>query len=106
MNKIVPMYQFDMILVWFLARVRGGATCNDIKIVYISIFSQIRSKGGGGRQISMFSQIQNSPHYPRGGGGQENYGLFPQFVTFFFVNAPLTSWRDLLIQLVNPYIKL
>ena len=23
---------------------------------------------GGGHQISIFSQIQNSPHYPRGGG--------------------------------------
>ena len=28
---------------------------------------------------SIFSQIQISPNYPRGGGGQENYGLFPQF---------------------------
>ena len=36
-----------------------------------------------------FSQIQNSPHYPRG-GGQENYGLFPQFVTFPFWIAPLS----------------
>ena len=54
----------------------------------ISIFSQIRSEGGG-HQISFFSQIQNSPHYPRGGGGQENYGLFPQFVTFHVWMAPL-----------------
>ena len=39
---------------------------------------------------SNFSQIQNSPHYPRGGeGGQENYGLFPQFVAFPFWIAPL-----------------
>ena len=25
------------------------------------------------------------------GGGQENYGLFPQFVTFSFWNAPLSQ---------------
>ena len=33
---------------------------------------------GGVSGFSIFSQIQNSLHYP-GGGGQENYGLFPQF---------------------------
>ena len=44
----------------------------------------------GGHQISFFSQIQNSPHYPRR-GGQENYGLFPQFGTFSFANAPLSQ---------------
>ena len=55
----------------------------------ISIFSQIRSEGGG-HQISFFSQIQNSPHYPRG-GGHENYGLFPQFGTFSFWHAPLIN---------------
>ena len=54
----------------------------------ISIFSQIRSEGGG-HQISFFSQIQNSPHYPRG-GGQENYGLFPNFGTFLILTAPLS----------------
>ena len=44
---------------------------------------------GGGHQISIFSQIQISPHYP--GGGQENYELFPQFVTFSVWKAPLSS---------------
>ena len=44
---------------------------------------------GGGHRKSNFSQIQNSPHYPKGGGCQENYGLFPQFVTFPFWIAPL-----------------
>ena len=43
----------------------------------------------GGIENQIFFQIQNSPHYPRGGGGQENYGLFPQFVTFPFWIAPL-----------------
>ena len=66
---------------------KGQRGCNDIKIVYISIFSQIRSEGGG-HQISFFSQIQNSPHYPRGGGGKKNYGLFPQFVRFFLECSP------------------
>ena len=27
----------------------------------------------------------------RGGGGQENYGLFPQFVTFLFGRLPLVK---------------
>ena len=49
---------------------------NDIKIVYISNFSQFQSSRG--HQISVFSKIQNSSNYP-GGGGQENYGLFPHF---------------------------
>ena len=44
----------------------------------------------GRHQTSISSQIQNSLHYPRGGGGQENYGLFPQFVTFPFWIAPLS----------------
>ena len=44
---------------------------------------------GGGHRKSFFSQIQNSPHYPRGGRGHENYGLFPQFGTFSFWHAPL-----------------
>ena len=38
----------------------------------------------------LFPQIQNSPHYPRG-GGQENYRLFPQFVTFFLWMLPLAK---------------
>ena len=54
-------------------------------------FSQIRSSGGG-HQISFFSQIQNSPHYPRGGGGQESYGFFPNFGTFLIMRAPLSSY--------------
>ena len=46
--------------------------------------------GRVGHQISIFSQIQNSPHYHKWrGGGQENYGLFQQFGTFSFWNAPL-----------------
>ena len=49
-------------------------------------------RGGGGHRKSNCSQIQNSPHYPGGGGGQENYGLFPQFVTFHVWKAPLRSF--------------
>ena len=71
------------------ARVKEFRSCfckdqrgyEDLKIVYISIFSQIRSEGGG-RQISMFSQIQNSPHYPRGGGVKKIMDFFHNFVTF------------------------
>ena len=29
-------------------------------------------------------------HIILGGGGHENYGLFPQFVRFFFWKAPLS----------------
>ena len=45
----------------------------------------------GGHQISKFSQIQKSPKHPGGGGGwgQENYGLFPLFGTFFNLEASL-----------------
>ena len=49
---------------------------------------------GGGHRKSIFSQIQNSPNHPRGGGGggQENYGIFPQFVTFHIWMAPHTNF--------------
>ena len=80
------MYQFDMIYVYGFSQ--GQKVCNDIKIVYISNFSQFWSRGGGHRK-SIFSQIQKSPNYPRGGGGQENYGLFPQIMVFFILNRPL-----------------
>ena len=51
---------------------------------------------GGGHRKSIFSQIQKSPNYPRGRGGQENYGLFPQFVTFHVWKAPLI-WQIYII---------
>ena len=37
-----------------------------------------------------FEVLEILNNYPRG-GGQENYGLFPQFVTFPFWMAPLTK---------------
>ena len=58
-----------------LAKVRGGATI--LKYTTFQIFPKNQ----------FFSQIQNSPNYP--GAGQENYGLFPQFVTFFVWIASL-----------------
>ena len=63
----------------------SGGGGNDIKIVYISKFSNF------GHRKSIFSQIQNSPNYPR--GGQENYGLFPQFGTFLGARAPIEIAR-------------
>ena len=54
-----------------------------------SKFFPISVKGGGGHGKSIFSQIQKSPNYPRGGGGQEHYGLFPQIMVFFILNRPL-----------------
>ena len=56
-------------LIWFrYGFSKGQRGCNDIKIVYISNFSQFRSRGGGSSK-SIFSQIQKSPKPPRGGGG-------------------------------------
>ena len=54
----------------------------------ISIFSQIRSEGGV-IKYHFFPKFK-IVHIILGGGGQENYGLFPQFVTFSFWNAPLS----------------
>ena len=58
-------------------------------------------RGGAHKiKISNFSQIQKSSKYPGGrrGGGQENCGLFPLFVTFFNSEASLT------IRLAYPLI--
>ena len=38
----------------------------------------------GGSSNIIFSQIQNSPHYPRGGGGSRKLLIFSTFVTFLF----------------------
>ena len=89
MNKIFPIIS----LIWFrngFSKVQRG--CNDIKIVYISNFSQFRSRGEV-IENQFFSQSQKSPNYPRGGGGQENYGLFPQIMVFFILNPPLSVYN-------------
>ena len=44
---------------------KGKRGYEDLKIVYISIFSQFQSRGGVFEK-SIFSQIQNSPNYPGG----------------------------------------
>ena len=60
-------------------------------------------KGRGGHRISKFSQIQKSPKLPRGGGGgQEQCGLFPLFVTFFNWNASLSMSVQIPWQLTGP----
>ena len=43
---------------------------------------------GGGHQISIFSQIQISPHYP-GGGVKKVMDFFHNFVTFLVLNDSL-----------------
>ena len=96
MNKIFPIIS----LIWFrngFSKVQRG--CNDIKIVYISNFSQFRSRGGIHRK-SIFSQIQKSPNYPRG-GGQENYGLFRQIMVFFILNRPLRKIFDMQEKIIK-----
>ena len=55
--------------------VEEGGGFPKFKIFPISTFSQIRSN-------FHFFKIQKNLKHP-GGGGQENYGLFPLFVTFF-----------------------
>ena len=61
---------------------KGQRGCNNFKIVYISNFSQFWSRGGG-HQKSMFSQIQNTPNYPRG-GGQRKWWTFSTICDIFF----------------------
>ena len=61
-------------------------------------FPKLGPKGGGGHQISNFSQIQKSQKHPGGeGGGQENYRLFPLFGTFFNSNASLKQTHTFLV---------
>ena len=50
-------------------------------------FPELGPRGGGGCQISNFSQIQKSP---QGGKVKKNYGLFPLFGTFFNSHVSLT----------------
>ena len=54
------------------------------KMSTFQIFPNL-DRGGGGHQISMFSQVQKNPNYP---GGSRKLLSFPQFVTFFLM-APL-----------------
>ena len=46
------------------------------------------SRGGGGIENQIFPKFK-IVKIILGGGGQENYGLFPQFATFFVWKAPL-----------------
>ena len=90
-------------LIWFrYGFSQGQKACNDIIIVYISNFSQFRSRGGGHRK-SIFSQIQKSPNYPRGGGGQENYGLFStNYGIFYFEPSPYHNvWPHLHLSIFH-----
>ena len=45
-------------------------------------------RGGGGVIKNQFFSKFKIVHIILGGGGQENYGLFPQFVTFFCECSP------------------
>ena len=65
---------------------RGGS--QNSKISQFQTFPKLGMRGGS-HQISNFSQIQKSPKHPGGGGDQENWGLFPLFVTFFNSEASL-----------------
>ena len=77
-----------------LARVRGG---QQFKKVYILNISQLRSEGGGVNQFPTFPSFKIVHRIL--GGGQENYGLFPQFVTFFVWKAPL---YETCVELAQP----
>ena len=55
----------------------------------------------GGHQISHFSKIQKSTNHPGRGEGKENNGLFPLFVTFLVLMAPLDKdlkWAYLTVK--------
>ena len=53
------------------------------------IFPNFGWGGGGAMEKEIFPKFK-IVHIILGGGDQENYGLFPQFVTFSFWNAPLS----------------
>ena len=60
-----------------------------IRNVYISNFSPFRSRGVGVIENQIFPKFKIVHIILGGGGGQENYGLFPQFGTFHVWKAPL-----------------
>ena len=60
-----------------------------MKIVYISKFSQFRSRGGV-IENQFFPKFKKVQIILGEGGGQENYGLFPQIMVFFILNRPLS----------------
>ena len=53
------------------------------------------SRGGGFIENQIFPKFK-IVHIILGGGGQENYGLFPQFVTFPFWMAPLRQYYSII----------
>ena len=72
----------------------GGS--KNSKFSQFQIFPKLGTRGG--HQISNFSQIQKSPNHPGGGGGgQETYGLFPLFVTFFNLEASLSPFQKVIV---------
>ena len=52
----------------------------------ISNISEFGPRGGGGRDFSIISEIQNIPNYLRG-GVKPNWEFFPNFPFFFFSDA-------------------
>ena len=77
MNKIVLVYQFHMIQVWFQ---RGSEGVQSYQNSLHFKFFPISVEGwGGGHRKSIFSQIQKSPNYPRSiklWTFSTNYGIF------------------------------
>ena len=91
MNKIFPIIS----LIWFrngFSKVQRG--CNDIKIVYISNFSQFRSRGGviENQFFPKFKKVQ----IILGGGGKKIMDFFHNLWHFLFWTVPL----DVLINFV------
>ena len=75
-------------LVWKISM--GGAS--PLRGAGPGVHIQMGPRGGRGcHQISIFPKFK-IVYIILGGGGQENYGLFPQFVRFFFWKAPLTRF--------------
>jgi len=66
---------------------RGSAAVN---MFSISNFSEFGPRGGGGRNFSIISEIQNILNYPR---GSSLIGNFPKFSRFFLVMAPLKRFK-------------
>ena len=90
MNKIFPIIS----LIWFrngFSKVQRG--CNDIKIVYISNFSQFRSRGGviENQFFPKFKKVQ----IILGGGSRKLWTFSTNYGIFYFEPSPKLIYAQL-----------
>ena len=88
MNKIFPIIS----LIWFrngFSKVQRG--CNDIKIVYISNFSQFRSRGGGGIENQFFPKFKKVQIILGEGGSRKLWTFSTNYGIFYFEPSPYSQ---------------